>query len=75
VRPAVTDSGDTRLADIPRSVEIGLADLEMDDVSPLGLEGAGADEDFKRRFCPETLHSGRESHLTPFCYLADAIGV
>ena len=66
VRPAVAQGVDAGLDDVGGRVEVGLADLEVDDVAPLRLERAGADQDFKRGFGPEPLHSGRESHLTTF---------
>src|ERR1041384_3048309 len=45
-----------RLLDIERSIEIGLPDLEMDDVFALRLEGAGFREDLERRLGPEAAH-------------------
>src|SRR5215213_9945447 len=64
--PAGANSFHPGLTDIGRCVEIGFADLEVNHVPTLGFERPSTDQDFERRFCPEALHSGRESHLTTF---------
>ena len=67
VGPAVADGADAGLADVAGGVEIGFADLEVDDVAALRFQRAGADEDFERGFGAEPLHAGREFHGTTFC--------
>jgi hypothetical protein len=64
--PPIANGRDAGFANVGGGVEIWFADLKMDNVSPLGFQRASANENFKRGFCPETLHSGRESHLTTF---------
>src|SRR5687768_14187817 len=64
--PPFANGDHSRLADIGGSVEIGFANLEVNHVPALGFERPGTDENFKRGFRPEALHSGRESHLTTF---------
>ena len=45
-----------------RRVEVGLADLEVDDVPPGRLERAGAGGRLERGLGPEAGHSVGESH-------------
>ena len=60
MRVAVADRGDAGVGDALRSVEIRLADLEVDDVLPLRLERARLREDLERGLGTESLHAGRE---------------
>jgi len=46
-----------RLADEARRVEVGLADLEVDDLLAGGLERAGARQHFEGGFGSETAHA------------------
>ena len=48
--------------DVRRCREIGLADLQMDDVPPLGLELAGLGEHLKRGFGADLVHPLGEFH-------------
>ena len=67
--PTVADGGNPGLADIGGCVEIGFADLEVDDVPTLRFKRPSTDQNFERGFSAETLHSGRESHLTAFDFM------
>ena len=51
-----------RLADVGRRVEVGLADLEVDDLLALPLEGLRARQDLEGRFRAEPRHPIREVH-------------
>jgi hypothetical protein len=53
---------DGGLADVVRRVEVGLADLEVDDLAALGLEGPGPGQHLERRFGAEAGHAVCESH-------------
>ena len=44
-------------------VEVGLADLEVDDVLAPGLERARAPEDLERGLGPQPRHPLRQTHL------------
>src|SRR5262249_34521623 len=57
VRPASAQRLDARLDDVLRSIKIGFADFEMDDVLALALEFAGAVEDFECSFSSEARHA------------------
>ena len=50
-----------RLADVGRRVEIGLADLEVDDRPALGLERAGAGADLERALGADRAHPGGDA--------------
>ena len=66
VRLAVPQRLGRGLDDMGRRVEIGLADLEVDDALAGGLEGLGAGEDFECGLGAETLKSGCElGHGSP----------
>ena len=51
-----------RLADVRRRVEIGLADLQVDDRATLRLERAGAGGDLEGALGAEGAHPGGETH-------------
>ena len=48
--------------DVRRSLEVGLPDLEVDDVLPLGLQRLGLRQDFERGLGSQTGHAGGELH-------------
>src|SRR5260221_6761517 len=60
MRLAPLDRGDARRRDRLRRVEIGLADLEVDDVPALCLERPGPREDLEGRLRAEPPHAARE---------------
>src|SRR5262249_60888709 len=62
VRGAVVGGLFPRLADVPGRVEIGLADLEVDDLPSLPLQSLGASQHLERRFCSQTGHALGEVH-------------
>src|SRR5262249_52627377 len=62
VRGAVVEGLLACLADVPGRVEIGLADLEVDDLSSLPLQGLGAGQHLERGFGPQTRHALGEVH-------------
>ena len=51
-----------RLADVGRRVEVGLADLEVDDRAALGLERAGAGGHLERALGADRAHPCRDPH-------------
>ena len=57
VRPALVERLFGGFRDVRRGREIGLADFEVDHVLPLGFQGAGAHQYFKRQFDPDAGHS------------------
>ena len=58
MRLPITERLRRRLDDVRRSVEVGLADLEVDDALARGLKGLGAGEDFEGGLGTETLECG-----------------
>ena len=54
---------DRRVDDVPRRIEIRLADLEMHNVASLRLERLRFDQHFERRFRPETRHPAGETQV------------
>ena len=51
-----------RRLDVLRRVEVGLADLEVDDALALALEGLGPGEHLEGRLGAEARHAGRDVH-------------
>jgi hypothetical protein len=60
VGPALVESIDGRFDNVRGSVEIGLANFEVDDVPALALESASFIENFKRSFSAEPGHAAGE---------------
>ena len=56
---------DRGVGDVGGGVEVGLADLEVDDAAPLGLEGPGANQDFEGGLRAEPRQAFRELHGVP----------
>jgi hypothetical protein len=50
------------LDDMGRRIEVGFADLEVDDLTPLCLQSLRFSQDRKSRLCPQTLHPPRQFH-------------
>jgi hypothetical protein len=46
------------LDDVAGGVEIGLADLEVNDMAALGFQSPGPHQDFKRGLRPDPRHAG-----------------
>ena len=63
VRGAVVERPLARVPDVDRRVEVGLADLEMDDLLALALEGARACQHLERRLGAEPGHAVSEVHV------------
>src|SRR5579884_1206397 len=53
-----------RINDVAGSVEIRLANFEVDDLFSLGFESAGSNQDFKGCFGTQPLHAARELQRT-----------
>ena len=62
VRVTLAEGPHARLDDVRRGVEVGLADLEVDDVPPLCLESPRPGEDLERPLGSEPLVVASESH-------------
>ena len=62
VGPAVVERLLGRVADVHRRVEVGLADLEVDDVVTLRLPRAGARRSLERGLGADADHALRELH-------------
>ena len=63
VRPALVEQRACgRLADVGRRVEVGLADLEVDDVAAGGLERPGAGGGLEGGLGPDRRHAPGELH-------------
>src|SRR5438270_10485473 len=60
VCPSSLKSLYTRLDDVAGRIEIGLPNLEMDNVFTLSFESASANQDLESSFRPKTLHPLRE---------------
>jgi len=60
MREAAAHRFDTGVDDVLRCVEIGLADLQMHDRLPLGLQLPGPGQDLKCGLSTETLHTLRQ---------------
>src|SRR6266508_3178009 len=59
----------SRLDDVARCIEIGLADLQMNDVAALRLERFRFHQHFERGLCAESLHAPGEPEL--MCLMHD----
>ena len=57
MRPPSAESGDSGVHDVGGSVEIWLADFEMDDVLALGFQRPRAVQDFECSFRPQPRHA------------------
>src|SRR2546427_1779239 len=62
---SVAQSANRRLDDVGRRVEVRLANLEMDDATPLRFKGPRAREPLKRRLSPEAIEA-RGKHPSRF---------
>jgi hypothetical protein len=69
------DRGDARCGDRLRRIEVGLADLEVDDVTALGLERACAREDLERGFRYRAAPSGVRVVASPESYACAPPGI
>ena len=56
MRPAVAQRLDAGFDDIHRRIEIGLADLQMDNVLALGFECPRSNKHFEGRLCAQPIH-------------------
>ena len=63
---AAFESRDARLHHVRGRVEVGLADLEVDDAPALGLERTRTYEDLERGLGSEPREPLRELHRAPF---------
>ena len=62
VRPAVAQRIDSRFDHVRRSIEIRLADFEVDHIPALGFERPGANKHFEGGFGSEAAHARRKFH-------------
>ena len=62
VRVARVEGIDGRGLDVGRRLEVGLADLQVDDLNALGLKRLGPGEDLKCRLRSQPAHAFREFH-------------
>ncbi len=65
VRPALLQGLRRGVADVLRRIEVGLADLEVDDLPSLRLERPSPRQHFEGGFGPQPAHALRESHVFP----------
>ncbi len=63
--PALVERAFARLDDVPGRGEVGLADLQVNDVPALLFEGPGPRQHFEGRFGPDPGHFLREFHGCP----------
>jgi hypothetical protein len=62
MRPALVESLNGGIDDVPRGLEIGLTYLQVDDIAPLRFKRSGADKYFKSGFRADSRHGGGELH-------------
>src|SRR4051812_35126427 len=62
MRPAGVEGALSGRPDVGRRVEVGLTDLEVDDRTALGLEGAGPGGGLERGLRPDPRHPPGELH-------------
>jgi len=59
---AVAQASYPGLDDVGRRIEIGLADLQVNDLPALGFQGLGLSQNLERSFCAEPGHTLCQLH-------------